>query len=686
MATLVRGYIEYGPYNDNALFGAPYVLNTGWSSTGNDVHVWILTALGLLTGDPFTVLALYFFLTFPASALTMYWLCRRYYIARPAAVMAGVLFSVIPGHQERFPHLFLAAYWAVPFAAWLIIETAQGRSVLNGSPAKAGLRRVAHYGVPVLMLVSIGLGDVYYVAFTLVVVAPILLMRQMRRIDLRELARLSLPLVVMVAPTLVSIAAARRRADRDLLTGSMPFGRTFLDSNRWAGQLIDLVLPWPGHRVPNLGARTEAYDALTGTTGEVSAIGVVAVIGLVALVAVASSSLLRGGPSSLPPLLGALFVASLISLGFFARGGLGALTAFLVTPQIRTWSRLFLFIGLFALLAMAWFVTRLRARAGGRRRMVAVSALLLVVGVLDQTNPGRAPDYTGNSAYLAILKDFDDRVQQNLGDGCDVFVLPVVGFPEVNDDLWSDLMSLGLASNDLHWSFGAIKGTAQADWQLGLSSTDPQRMVEDLASVGFCGVVVESSFTQRSPTLATQIPRLLGGAVATSSDQRFAAYRLEGVRKEIESRLGSAGVAARAEAALHPVIGTLAGAWAMDEAAGRRFPLGPGPSISLSNMSGKDVAIRLDLTLVAGADTGVTLRLEAPGTRSEPLTLTPSGRGSLSLTVTAPPGMSSVAIVTTEEETDWTAFSDKSRLPSVQTMTVASVDPAVNVGTGLPTP
>ena len=204
-------------------------------------------------------MALYFMATFPLAAVTMYWLCRRYGVVRPAAVMAGVLFSVVPGHQERFPHLFLAAYWTVPFAAWLVIETARGRSVFGARPdAPRSPQRARVLVPPVLMLLAVGLGDVYYVAFTLVLAVPILLLRQLRRFDARELVRQLAPLGVVVLPTLISIAAARRRADRDVLTGAMPFGRSFLDSNRWSGQLIDLVLPWSGHRVPTLATRTQA--------------------------------------------------------------------------------------------------------------------------------------------------------------------------------------------------------------------------------------------------------------------------------------------------------------------------------------------------------------------------------------------------------------------------------------------
>ena len=696
MATLVRGYIEHGPYGDNPLFGAPFVLNTGWSSTGNDLHVWILSALGQVWSDPFTVMALYFFATFPLSAMTMYWLCRKYGVAKPAAVMAGVLFSVLPGHQERFPHLFLAAYWAVPFAAWLIIETAAGRSVL-GNRHHTG---AAHVGggrldrrrwvtavlLPVLMLLAIGLGDVYYVAFTLLIAAPIIVLRQLRGPSLRELGVLVLPLVVMLAPTLVSIGLARARADRDVLTGGMPFGRTFLDSDRWAGQIVDLVLPWPGHRLAALGDRTQAYDALTRTTGEVSSIGFVALVGLLAVLVLTALALIRGRAGSLDPLVVALAIASLIAVAFYTRGGLGALTALFVTPQIRTWSRLFLFIALFGLLAVAWLVTKLSRLRDGRRHVVAVSLVALVLGVLDQTNPERAPAYAANRQALATYAAFDDRVEQALGPGCSVFVLPVVGFPEVNDDLWQDLMSLGLASNGVRWSFGAIKGTAQADWQLGLSTVDATDVADDLASLDFCGIVVERSLSERAPLLASALPRLLGEPVATSGDQRFVAFDLRPQRRALEAALGPAGIRERAVDVLYPVIASLSGAWAVDDVDGRRYPLGPGPSIALTNMSTAPARVTLDLELVGAASGDTNLRLEGLGARSEAVVLGPRQRGRTSLTVDVPAGTSSIALTRSGQAVGWEAYSEPAALASVLSMTVETDDPAVNVGVDLPTP
>jgi hypothetical protein len=279
---------------------------------------------------------------------------------------------------------------------------------------------------------------VYYVAFTLVIAVPIILLRQVRRPNVSELVRLAVPLLVMVTPTLVSILLARFRAGRDVVTGGLPWGRTFLDSDWWAGQIIDLVLPWQGHRMTNVATRTQAYDALTGRSGEASSLGVVALTGVVIVLVAAGAALLRGRRAGLDPMFASLAVAATLATLFLTRGGFGALTAFFVTPQIRTWSRLFLFIALFGLLGMAIVLTKLGKRTNSRIVLVGGSALLLILGVLDQTNPARAPQHAANRATLNDLATFDDTVQSALGPGCSVFVLPVVGFPEVNDPLVPD--------------------------------------------------------------------------------------------------------------------------------------------------------------------------------------------------------------------------------------------------------
>ena len=688
MAALVRNVIEHGPYGDDPGFGAPFALNYGWASTGNDLNLWILALLGRFTSDAFTVMSLYFFVCFPLAGLTMYWLCRQYRLARPAAVLAGVLFAVIPGHQDRFAHLFLSAYWTVPFAAWLIIETAHGRSVLHRPRADSTTRPWSRLVLPVLLLLAIGLSDVYYVAFTLVIAVPIILIRLVRVPSWRELGRLALPVGIMVTPTLVSIAAARMRASRDALTGGVPFSRSFLDSHYWAGEIVDLVLPWPGHRVAPLGELTQGVDALTSTTGEVSSLGIVAVLGVAGVLVATGAAILRGQLSRLDPLIGALAVATVLAFGFYTRGGLGEVTSLLVTAQIRTWSRMFLFIALFGLLGMGRYITGLGRRPErGRTDLALLSTVLLVVGVLDQTNPGRAPDYAANRQYVEALARFDDTLESRLGANCPMFVLPVVGYPEVADELVTPMLFLGLASHNLRWSFGAIKGTDKADWQLGLPQQDPSRFLDDVASLGYCGVAIHEGLRERSPTLAARLPDLLGPVVATAPRAGFTAYDLRPWRRDLASRVGPAGVQALSRASLDPVVASLGGVWTLeggDEV--RSYPLGPGPTINVANLGVKGVSLTVRLAVVGSADATTRVQL-AGGASSQPVVLGPRETGYLEASVVVPPGGTTIRVEATKPPGGWDAYSDplrRSLLPAARSLEIEAADPTVNVGVDLP--
>ena len=120
----VKDILDQGWYWSNPDVGTPFGQTAGWFADASWTHYAAVKVLGLLSSSPETVSALYFFVCFPLAALTAYWLARTLEISRSAAVMVGVLFSVLPGHQLKFAHLWLAGYWVVPLALWLVLVVA----------------------------------------------------------------------------------------------------------------------------------------------------------------------------------------------------------------------------------------------------------------------------------------------------------------------------------------------------------------------------------------------------------------------------------------------------------------------------------------------------------------------------------------------------------------------------------
>ena len=217
-------------------------------------------------------------------------------------------------------------------------------------------------------IVVVGLGGVYYVAFTLVLMLVVVVLSIVAGKGLPVLRRAAVLGGGVAMACLVPIVAAMLQTRGDTVTGATPGARGFWQSETFAGKIVDLVLPWIHHRVPGAAALTSNYASATIATVEQPALGFVALAGICGLLALGLASLLGRPRTAQTPLLGLLTVLTLTAVAFYTRGGLGALTAVVVTPSIRTWSRFVLVIALLGLLAVGLAAHVAGSTSRGRHR------------------------------------------------------------------------------------------------------------------------------------------------------------------------------------------------------------------------------------------------------------------------------------------------------------------------------
>ena len=485
---------------------------------------------------------------------------------------------------------------------------------------------------------TVGLSDAYYVAFTLILLLVALGVRWATERDLRSLYPGAAAAVVVGASTTASLALAVVARHGDQVTSDVPAQRTIGESERYAGRLIDLVLPWSEHRIPSLRWITTAYGYAAPPTAERHAIGVIGVCGLVMLMVVLLRSVTSGrGPTRA---LGTLAAFALVSLAFYTTGGLGSVVALFLTPQIRTWARLGSVIGLLALLAVGLWMTKV-----ARRRGVAwpLAAGLLLVGCIDQTNPGAAPDYARLSATSEQLRVFSARLAAARPGPCAVFQLPVApypeepGFGEMGD---YDHVLPGLdAPSTLTWSYGAIRGTSSSDWQLALPVDRMAELVPDLRAAGFCAVEVDHQGYVGATDPSAELGSLLGAPLARSD--RLVAFDLSTYQPDATPRIR--------DDVLRPVVAGLDSARLQRDDRGRPFQLlGPTATLTVSNLG--DTAVPVTLTFSVRTMSGADDVLIARGLPGGPVR-SPIGGGdqTVRLEVTAPPGSTKIALSSSAE-------------------------------------
>ena len=121
-------------------------------------------------------------------------------------------------------------------------------------------------------------------------------------------------------------------------------------------------------------------------------------------------------------------------------------------------------------------------------------AVVLVVGVLDQTSGEILPDARPNEAAWRADAAFVHRLERRLPGDAMVFQLPVTDFPEhgaghrmSDHDLIKEAY---LHSSTLRWSAGGIRGRT-TEWQWPASRLKIRSLLRGLVAMGFTGVMLD---------------------------------------------------------------------------------------------------------------------------------------------------------------------------------------------------
>jgi phosphoglycerol transferase len=307
------------------------------------------------------------------------------------------------------------------------------------------------------------------------------------------------------------------------------------ESEQYGLILTQMVLPLPGHPIDILSNFAESYYQATPLHSEsppYQALGLVAALGFgwLLLVALASCLSPRWGIGSLRQrqLHRQLAMVTIIAFLIGMSGGLSSLLAWLVSPQIRSWDRISIFISFFALAAVALlldaFQGRVRLRAG--RRQVLADALLigvLLIGLYDLSNDKFAPDYeTAQNEYTNDAL-FVEAIDRELPPRAEVFQLPYVSFPEnVQPGLEIgpyEPLKPYLHTTTLRWSYGAVKGRPDADWQADLRDMPTETILDTVVSEGFDGIYIDRfGYPDRAAELEGELSDLLEAEPLVSPD------------------------------------------------------------------------------------------------------------------------------------------------------------------------
>jgi phosphoglycerol transferase len=483
---------------------------------------------------------------YPAAAVATAFVMRRLHISHLASLAIAILFTMLPYHYMRGEsHLFLSMYWIIPLlllvAVWL--DSAKPPFLAQGSGGRLPLALEEPRTLAALAIcAAAGACGVYHMFFGCFFLAMVGLRAALRDRTIRPLvvafALVAVSAVVFFAQMLPSVVYSARHGKNQVVAARTPY-----EAEIYGLRITQMLLPIDNHRVSSMANKRAAYRAMShdgNNEANVAALGVVGSLGFLLSLSVVLLGWPRcrtqraGTPAADDPvglrLLGFLTLCGVL-LGTVS--GFGAVFAGAVTPQIRAYNRISVFIALFAFATLGVLADRLlRARQGARWRVpVGVGICLVVaVGVLDQTPTDLAGGRDVADKEYSADAAFGKQVETRLPSGASVFQLPYLAYPESPpkygmqdyDPFRGYVHTLGL-----RWSYGAVKGRKIAAWQESTAALPPRAMVRRLRLRGFAAIWVQlNGYEDGGAAIKAELGPLLGPPVAVHRDGAFVLWRL----------------------------------------------------------------------------------------------------------------------------------------------------------------
>jgi hypothetical protein len=651
-----RALIDHAWILSNPDLGAPFGQDLhDFAANREWLHVLAIKVLALFSSNPGAVVNAYFLISFPLVAIAAFAVLRWLGLSRWVAVAMAVLYALAPFHFRH--QTFLFAYYAAPLAAYLVLAVYSGAPLFErraGGP-RGYLTRRSLLTLGVCAVVA--LSSFYFAVFTviLVTIAGALAFAVSRRRSSLG-APAAIVTVIVVTGLLASVPDLIYRVEH----GANPEvgKRAAQESELYGTNILQLVMPVPEHRVGPLRELRQRWDERTTINGEPTNLGLIAALGFVWLLVLAVAICAgAAGQFARDPRQRHLAVASLTALLVGTTGGVSAVIAYLISPQIRAWTRLSIVIAFFALAAIGLLLDA--GYAALRRRGVrvpaagfaAVLAVICAIAVLDQTSPAVVPDYEANAAAYHSDGAYVDQIERTLDDDAMVFQLPYVQFPEsgpVGGAGAYDHVRPYLHSTSLRWSFGAMSARPE-DWQTEVAGAPPRTLLPTLAAVGFAGVHVDrSAYPDGGRAVELELAALLDTAPIISPDNRFAFFDIRAYGRDLRARSAAGELEALADATLHPPRSE----WSDDFGTRRqegvdaaRWMNVPEATVTVTNPSDSQRSATLFVKLARPGGEPGTVTITLPDGSTERAEVTPDGVD-VERTAVFPPGESTIRLST----------------------------------------
>lgn len=522
ISAVIKGLIDGSWYLSNGDIGFPFGSNLYDFPMSDSGNFLILKILGVISGDYAHALNLYFLFGFPVTALVSYFVIRNFSVSRTLSLTGAIIFTFIPFHFLRLGHLFYTWYFVVPLFAWYSLRISASEPLFFNITETRRSRILS-----VLILLGLSSFGVYYAFFgvlTMLAAGGVASLQFKSKKNIYS---------ALLATLIVTVGVGANVAPNYLYQmkhGSNPevAKRAPAHSETLGLKITQLLLPRPGHRSPKLAEITNKYSGHFPLVNENSfaSLGMIGSIGFLLLLGVLLLQKKQTPENRKIFVLHIFARITLVLLLIATIGGFSSLFSMLITPEMRAWNRISIFIGFTSIAAFVLIADNLLDKIRNHRHIFSIKlsivAALLSIAIWDQTTPACGECRISTQMEFKNDHDFVAKIEAIVPKGSAIYQLPYFPFPETPPIYhladYSHFRGY-LHSADLKWSYGAMKGRDGDLFFRALSQQSLTKQIETIQRLNFSGIYVDRrGYEDQGKAIEAELASLLSGVQAIVSE------------------------------------------------------------------------------------------------------------------------------------------------------------------------
>jgi len=562
-AMTIKSTIDNNWYWNNKYSGAPTGLLMHDYPMSENVHFLIIKIISIFSSDWALVMNIFFILTFLLAAISALFVFRQFKISYAPAAAASLLYAFLPTHFFRnVSHLFVVSYYAVPLIIMVILWIYSDNPPFfikekNSENSKFSFRDYKSIVSLIIGLIISSTG-IYYAFFAclFIIVAGFSSYLSHKKISnlvaaLILLAVVNIGFIVNLSPSIVY----KLKHGKNMATYHYDPNGAEIHGLK----IIQMLLPISDHRIPAFAKLNKKYYAIALLVNENGA-AVLGLVGSIGFIILIGWLFYRKSSCSNEDLTGNLSELNVAAVLFATIGGFSSLFAFLISPQLRAYNRISVFISFFSLFAVVLLLDKIYHKFIKTELTKFIYYVLImfifVFGILDETNKTFVFPATWVQSEYNETAGYIKKIESSVPKNSMIFQLPYLAFPESPTMYWMgayELFKGYLHSHTLRWSFGSMKGRECDLWQKEVTAKPLNEFLEEISLVGFNGIYVDKygfadAFAPAGPDIVSKLSDTLKIKPVTNYNNRFFFFNLEEYNKKLQKKYSAVEIKTKRDA------------------------------------------------------------------------------------------------------------------------------------------